>query len=258
MGFMLQKEFPILEFDQDKNAFIRPYNGIQSADAADRCVLCFFGEEIDKILEEYPHKIVTHFIAGSVKLPIYELEYKDEKIMLSQAYVGAPGAAAQMDELAALGCRKFIACGGCGVLQKDIAVGHLIIPTAAVRDEGTSYHYIEPSREIAANERVVKIMEKILTEKKVPYLKAKTWTTDAIYRETPAKIQQRKSEGCVTVEMETAAYMAVAQYNNVDFGQILYAGDSLAGDKWDDRGWGTRADLREFVLRIALDICLEV
>lgn len=255
---MLQKEFPILEFDKEKNALIRPYNGIQSADIADRCVLCFFGEVIDKVLEECSHKIVTHFIAGSVKLPIYELEYKDEKVMLLQAYVGAPGAAAQMDELTALGCRKFIACGGCGVLQKDIAVGHLIIPTAAVRDEGTSYHYVEPAREITANERIVKAIEKTLTEQSVPYIKAKTWTTDAIYRETPAKIKQRKSEGCVTVEMETAAYIAVSQYNDVDFGQILYAGDSLAGDEWDNRGWGTRTNLREFVLRIALDICIAI
>lgn len=255
---MLQKEFPILEFDKDKNAFIKPYNGIQSADIADRCVLCFFGEVIDKVLEECPHKIVTYFIAGSVKLPVYELEYKGEKVMLLQAYVGAPGAASQIDELTALGCRKFIACGGCGVLQKDIAVGHLIIPTVAVRDEGTSYHYVEPSREIAVSERVIKIIENTLTEKKIPYIKGKTWTTDAIYRETPAKIQQRKSEGCVTVEMETAAYIAVSQYNNVDFGQILYAGDSLAGDEWDNRGWGTRTDLREFVLRIALDTCMAI
>lgn len=255
---MLQKEFPILEFDKEKNALIRPYNGIQSADIADRCVLCFFGEVIDKVLDECPHKIVTHFVAGSVKLPIYELEYKGEKVMLLQAYVGAPGAAAQIDELTALGCRKFIACGGCGVLQKDIAVGHLIIPTAAVRDEGTLYHYVEPSREIAANERVIKTIENTLSEQKVPYIKAKTWTTDAIYRETPAKIQQRKSEDCVTVEMETAAYIAVSQYNDVDFGQILYAGDSLAGAEWDNRGWGTRTNLREFVLRIALDACIAI
>ena len=245
---MLQKEFPILEFDKDKNALLKPHNGIQSADISNRCVLCFFGEVFDKILDECSHKIVTHFIAGSVKLPIYELEYKCEKIILLQAYVGAPGAAAQIDELTALGCRKFIACGGCGVLQKDIAVGHLIIPTAAVRDEGTSYHYVEPSREITANERVIKTIENTLTEQKVPYIKAKTWTTDAVYRETPAKIQLRK--------METAAYIAVAQYNNVDFGQIYYAGDSLAGDEWDDRGWGTRTDLREFVLRLALDTCI--
>jgi uridine phosphorylase len=254
----LKKDFPILEFDEDTNAFIRPSHIFQPADITDRCVLCFFGEAMEKILEEYPHKIVTYFKAESIKLPIYELEYKGEKVILLQAYVGAPGAAAQIEELTALGCRKYIACGGCGVLQKDIAVGHLIIPTAAVRDEGTSYHYVEPAREITTNERIVQVIENTLAEKNVPYIKAKTWTTDAVYRETQSKIQQRISEGCITVEMETSAFIAVSQFNNVDFGQILYAGDSLAGDEWDNRDWADRTDIREFVLKIALDTCLKI
>ena len=255
---MEKKAFPILEFDGDKNALIRPSHVHQPADISDRCVLCFFGEAIEKILSACTHRIITYFKAESIRLPIYEIEYKNEKLVLLQAYVGAPGAAAQIDELTALGCRKFIACGGCGVLQKDIAVGHIIIPIAAVRDEGTSYHYVEPSREISANARVVKVLENTLSEQKMPYIRAKTWTTDAIYRETPAKIQQRIREGCVTVEMETSAYIAVSQYNEVDFGQILYAGDSLAGDEWDNRSWEDRTDIRELVLRVALDACLKL
>ena len=146
----------------------------------------------------------------------------------------------------------------CGVLQKEIILGHLIIPTSAVRDEGTSYHYISPSREITANSRIVQIIENTLLEKNIPYIKAKTWTTDAFYRETPKKIKQRKMEGCVTVEMENSAYIAVSQYNNVEFGQILCAGDSLAGEEWEKRSYNTRVDIREFVLRIALDVCLRM
>jgi len=69
----------------------------------------------------------------------------------------------------AMGCKKFIACGMCGVLQKELAVGHLIIPIAAIRDEGTSYHYVKPAREIAANEHIVKVIENMLLEKKIPY-----------------------------------------------------------------------------------------
>ena len=97
-----------------------------------------------------------------------------------------------------------------------------------------------------------------MTERKAAYIKAKTWTTDAFYRETLRKIELRKNEGCVTVEMETAAFIAASQYNNVDFGQILYAGDSLAGDEWDKREWHARNEIREFVLRLALDACLRI
>ncbi len=234
------------------------------ADAKDKTVIEYILSglpeyvKLSKIINEYPHRVAADFTAESLKLPVYELEYHGKKIALVQAGVGGPVAAAQIEELTTLGCKKFIACGSCGVLDKDIAAGHLIIPTSSVRDEGTSYHYIAPSREIAADEQMIQVIEKTFIQKNVPYIKAKTWTTDAIYRETPQRIAARKNEGCVTVEMEAAAYMAVSQFNNVGFGQILYAGDNLGGDVWDSRGYSLLTDIREFVLRHALDVCLNL
>ena len=150
---MTQKEFPILEFDEDINAFIRPSNLIKPIEnTPEKCILCFFSEAIEKILMEHQYKIIFNFKSEGMNYPLYELEYKGERITIIQAAVGAPMAAGQIEELTALGCKKFIACGMCGVLQKELAVGHLIIPIAAVRDEGTSYHYVKPSREIIANE----------------------------------------------------------------------------------------------------------
>jgi len=256
---MQPQQYPILEFDEDKDAFIRPSKLIQPINSIpQRCVLGFFSEVIKKIISEYPNRMITNFLSEGINYPLYEVDYKGEKIGLIQAAVGAPLAAGQIEELTAAGCVKFIACGMCGVLQKELAVGNLIIPTAAVRDEGTSYHYVKPSREIAANECIVRVIENHLTENNIPFIKAKTWTTDAFYRETQAKIAQRKSEGCVTVEMETAAYIAVSQYNNVEFGQILCSGDSLAGEEWDSRSYNKRADIREYVLRLTLDVCLKL
>lgn len=256
---MPYQEFPILEFDADTNAFIRPELMVQPvAGVAARCVLCFFPDAIEKILAEYPHTIAAHFRTEGVCYPLYELEHGGEKIALMQAAVGAPLAAAQIEELSVIGCAQFLACGMCGVLEKDLAIGHLIIPTAAVRDEGTSYHYAPPSREIAADERVVRVIESAFAEKKVPYIKAKTWTNDAIYRETPGMVALRRQEGCVTVEMETAAYIAAARFNKVAFGQILCSGDSLAGDTWEFRDFYTQTDIREYVLRLALDVCLRL
>jgi uridine phosphorylase len=256
---VLQRKFPILEFDEDKNAFIRPSKLIQPIDnIAEKCILCFFSEAIEKILTEYPHKIVSYLKSEGFNYPLYELDYNGEKIVLVQAAVGAPLAAGQIEELSAMGCKKYIACGMCGVLQKELVVGHLIIPVAAIRDEGTSYHYIKPSREITANKRIVQIIENTLIEKKIPYIKAKTWTTDAFYRETIKKISKRKKEGCATVEMETSAYIAASEYNNVEFGQILCSGDSLAGNEWDKRNYAKREDIREFVLRLTLDVVLKM
>ena len=255
---MIHSEFPILEFDEDKNAFIKPEKFIEQIDISERAVLCFFSDAIEKLLAEYPHKIVTHLRGEGMVLPVYELNYNGEPVVLVQAVVGAPLAAASIEELTAFGCRKYMACGGCGVLQKDIAAGHLIIPTSAVRDEGTSYHYIAPSREVEMEDRVVKIIEDTLIENGVPFIKGKTWTTDAFYRETPAKIKHRKEEGCIAVDMEASAFIAVAKYNDVTFGQIFYAGDNLGGDEWDSRKWHDMTDIREMVLKLSISSCLKM
>ena len=254
----MHQNYPILEFDSDANAFIRASMFRQPIDGiSERAVLCFFADAIEKIVTAFPHKIISRLKGEGIVVPVYQVEYNGSEIVLVQAIVGAPWAAAHLEELAAIGCKKFIACGGCGVMQKELAVGHLIIPTIAVRDEGTSYHYAQPSREIEMDANAITAIEATLIKADVPYIKAKTWTTDAIFRETPAKIALRKKEGCVAVEMEVSAFIAAARFIGVDFGQILYAGDSLAGEEWDNRGWGTREDIREFVLRLAMDAVLE-
>ena len=92
--------------------------------------------------------------------------------------------------------------GSCGVLDDDKVKDKLIIPISAIRDEGTSYHYIAPSPEIEADPRSIQILESVLSNCGYLYVKGKTWTSDAIYRETLPLIQERKQEGCIAVEME--------------------------------------------------------
>lgn len=158
----------------------------------------------------------------------------------------------------ALGCRKFIACGGAGVLDREIAVGHLVVPTSAIRDEGTSYHYLPPSREVSASPEGVAAIEAALKADGIDYITGKTWTTDAIYRETPEKVKLRKAEGCVTVEMEAATFFAVAQFRGVTFAQILYGGDNLDSDQWDSRHWDKHTSIREKLFWLAAEACLKL
>lgn len=254
----LNEEFPILEFDPDKDAIIRPYNLVKKMDIPERCIITFFAEEMQKIIEEYPSKVIEYFKCDAFRIPIYEIDYNGERIALIQAMVGAPVAARQIEDLTQRGCNKFIVCGDCGVLNKDIVAGHLIIPTSAIRDEGTSYHYIEPSREIEMDEEVVKTLETVLNRNNIPYIKTKTWTTDAFFRETKEKTLMRKQEGCLVVEMEASAYMAVAKFNNVKLGQILYAGDNLDGEMWDRRKSQDKKNGREILLNIAIESCIEL
>jgi uridine phosphorylase len=144
------------------------------------------------------------------------------------------------------------------VLDSNIAVGHIIVRTSADRDEGTSYHYLPPGREVAASEAATQTVMRTLDAHGVPYTSGKTWTTDAIYRETPEKIALRRGEGCIAVEMEAAAFFAVAQFRGVEMAQILYGGDDVGGEIWAGRDWTRQTSVRDKLFDLAAEACLQL
>ena len=133
----------------------------------------------------------------------------------------------------------------------------MIVPTAAIRDEGTSYHYLAPSREVEPAPSAVDAAATVLGERDVPFVTGKTWSTDGIYRETRARTARRREEGCLVVEMEAAALFAVARFRGVPLVYLLYAGDSLAGEEWDRRDW-QHHDSRESLFWLAAAACLRL
>ena len=249
---------PILEHDFTSEAKIEPSRVIKTQDVPEYCVITFFHDVIEKVVAQKQAKVAVanHWEDGPH--PIYEIEHNGQRLAFFHPGVGAPIAAGLFEEAIAFGCRKFIVCGGCGVLDKELAVGHLIVVNSALRDEGVSYHYLEPGRMVIANPTVVKAVEDTLKERNIPFVTGKTWTTDAPYRETQSAIDSRRAEGCLTVEMESASLMAVAQFRNVILGQILYAGDDLSGEAWDKRGWQSRKEIRESLFWLAADVCLKL
>jgi uridine phosphorylase len=253
----MQHAIPLLEFDHSLPALIEPSKILSPLDIPECCVMCFFADVIQHVTVEHRGvRVITKLNSEMGHNPVYELDINGQRVVLVHPGVGAPLAAAYMEELIALGCRKFVACGGAGVLDSDLALGHVVIPNAAVRDEGTSYHYLPPARTVSAPAAVVATLEATLSRRQIPYVVGKTWTTDAIYRETPTKIAARRSEGCLTVEMEAAAFFAVAEFRNVQFGQLLYSGDDLSGDVWDHRGWQTFGSARDRLFWLAAEACL--
>jgi uridine phosphorylase len=248
--------FPILEFDSTPEAFIEPSKIIRARDLPEHCVICFFKEVIDKVIAKHDAKVAVENKWEDGPHCIYEISHQNQRLAFFHPGVGAPISAGLLEEAVAFGCRKFIACGGCGVLEKDIAVGHLVVVSSAVRDEGVSYHYLPPAREVTANANGVNALVNTLDRRGVPYLVGKTWTTDAPYRETVKKIARRREEGCLTVEMESAALIAVAQFRNAIFGQVLYGGDDLSGTEWDSRQWTSRSAVRENLFWLCAEACL--
>lgn len=252
------RNLSILEFENTVPAVLEPSKLISKIDIPEHAVLCFFGEVIEKLKNEGKAILIKNLHTEMGNHSLYEINYLGRKVIVFHPGVGAPLAITLLEEVIALGCNKFIACGGAGVLNKEIAVGHIIIPNSAVRDEGTSFHYIEPSREVIANTRGVQAIANILTKHKCKYVIGKTWTTDAFFRETPEKVKLRRQEGCLTVEMEASAFFAVSQFRKVTFAQLLYGGDDVSCEEWNSRKDISRKEIRENIFWYAVEACLEL
>jgi len=252
----MNKRYPILEFDDHVPAMIEPSRvHTPHGDMPEHCVICFFHNVIAHLLEEGKLTEIACMHSEMGRHPIYRIEGQEPTMALLHPGIGAPLAAGFLEEAIAMGGRKFIACGGAGTLEAAHEVGKLIVPTAAIRDEGTSYHYLPPGREVAPTPSALEAIRATLTDAGVPFELTKTWTTDAIYRETKTKVQMRREDGCGVVEMEAAALFAVAQFRNVELAQILYAGDDLSGEHWDSRNWVSKWEVRAELLKLAAAAC---
>ncbi|MDQ7991143.1 MAG: nucleoside phosphorylase [Propionicimonas sp.] len=241
---------PLLEFDPARRAFIEPSDQIAPRDVPAACVITFFGDTVERLLAAGARVLhPNRWEDGSH--PLVEVEHEGRRLAVLHSGVGAPLAAGLLEEVIALGCRAFVACGGAGVLRPELAVGHLVVVRSALRDEGTSLHYRPVSRWIDLDPVAADLLEETLAGHGVPFVAGRSWTTDAPYRETPDKIAARRREGCLTVEMEAAALAAVAQFRGLPLAVVLYGGDDLSGQTWDNRAWQSRADVRDNLVRLA-------
>lgn len=251
------KTCPLFEFDSALPAVIEPRRN-SSPDVPRNCVICFFQDVIDDLCLR---GLLTPIALKRTEIgehPVYAMESEFGRLVVFHPGVGAPLAALLFEQVIALGCTKFVACGGAGSLLSNYRPGGIVVPTSAVRDEGTSYHYLPPGKRAAPSSLCVAAIEAVLERRAVGYRLGKTWTTDALFRETPSKVARRRSQRCLTVEMESAALFAVAAFRKVQLGQILYAGDDVSGSTWKHNNWRDMKSVRERLFFLAAEACLTV
>ncbi len=217
-------------------AFFTPSDTTKPLDGfPEICVSTFSQGIIEKFSSLDTVEKIAELTTANGVIPVFQIRYKGTDIAFYLSRVGAPACVVGFEEIVAMGAKKFVLFGSCGVLDDERVKDKIIIPVSAVRDEGTSYHYLAPAPEVEADPRSVQILETVLTACGYPYVKGKTWTSDAIYRETLPLIQERRQEGCLAADMECAAMLAVSQYRQIPFLQFLYGADDLSSDTWEIR-----------------------
>ncbi len=164
---------------------------------------------------------------------------------------GGPLAASDLETLIGLGLREVVVVGGAGVLTDDIGRGELILPSQAIREEGTSYHYLPPHEPARASPALRGRLAAVMDRLNIAYHQGDVWTTDAFFRETTGKVQRFRHRGAVCVDMEAASLFAAAQYRGIDLACLFWGGDSVAGRSWNPRLAGEMHPDQHRVLDIA-------
>jgi nucleoside phosphorylase len=238
---IIENAYPILEYDDNKMAKLNPTSFAIEPFETNKLIITFFPE----VMEELVAKGII-FIERTIggENPVLVYRFIDSDILITLGYVGCPACAGNLDLFNAMGVTKVMFCGGGGVLDKNIEVGQILVVDGAIRDEGFSYHYVEPSRYIYTNSEVTDKIIRYLEKNSISYIRGLTWTTDAIFRETSDRITRRKDEGAKIVEMEQAGCIAVSQFRDFAYGALIYGGDDVSQDEWSNRGWRSREGIR--------------
>lgn len=239
-------------FDPNSEEILRPSDMYDPQEGFPETIILTFEEKSLQALREICETEVIATLRGGWDIPVYKLCWHGRDIGIFQTLIGGAGTAGLLEEVIAKGAKKVLLYGSCGVLDANLAAGRFILPTAAYRDEGVSYHYLPAGDyvDIPTAERLGEIFDEL----HLPYVKGRVWTTDAIYRETRNNMEKRKADGCIAVDMECASAMAVGQFRGVPVYQFIYAEDSLDGEAWDRRTLGAvPASDYEKYLRVALE-----
>ena len=248
-------EFPVLEFDDDPVAQINPAEIADRQFSTDRLVITFFPEVIEKLVKE-DKVAVDLIIKGENPVTLYK--FRDADVLITLGQVGCPACGGNLDVFYGFGARRVMFCGGGGVLDRTIGVGQPLLVDSAIRDEGFSYQYVAPSRYIYANKEVNDKVAASLERRGVPYLRGRVWTTDSLFRETKARIAARKAEGARIVEMEQAGNLAVAQVRGLRYAALIYGGDDVSGESWDERNWRSRDGIRWDLVELCKELVMEM
>ncbi len=209
-------------------AYAAEQRGVTVADfgVAPVVVLCWNRRTAQSLAAATGAQLPPHWMYGE-HYPLYTGDLQGHRVSFALVPVGAPATVLRMEEMIACGARVFLGLGTAGSLQSAARVGTHLIPTACIREEGTSAHYVGSDVALGPSPRLVNILQEACRREGVEVLSGPVWTTDAPYREFLTKIEAYHHQGVMGVDMETSAMYALGQVRRVDVCNLLVVSDEL-------------------------------
>lgn len=207
-------------------AYARSRGAVPKGNPPDGLILAYHKTLMRHVLHNHPVRKVKGFFGEMLLLG----ETDHRVAIIGNFGVGAPAAVIQLEEFIEWGVRKFITVGTAGALQPGLAIGDLVVCDKAIRDEGSSHHYVRPSKYAYPSSKLTEHVRTELRSRRFKFMSGTSWTIDAPYRETVAEARRYRRQGVLTVEMEAAALFAVAKYRRAQVAALFSISDYLAAD----------------------------
>jgi purine-nucleoside phosphorylase len=164
---------------------------------------------------------------------VYTRKDGDDGFSLVGPFIGAPHAVLLLENLICQGISQVIFTGWCGSVSPNASVGDIIIPSKAYSDEGTSGHYpLSEGMPSGPDTALADLLADACQGQGLPVKRGAVWTTDAIYRETPEKIDHFRKMGALAVDMEFSALLTVAAFRGIQLAAALIVSDEVWSHTW--------------------------
>ena len=251
------ERMPLLEHSLDEPSAFTPENLVNAVRATrhiepgqipDVCVLEFDGDLTDWLVstgEARPWKTWACF-----HTTMYSIVVDDLSFGVVPRTIGGPYAVLVAEQMAVSGARVVLGLTSAGRVAASMPVPGLVVASRAIRDEGTSLHYLPPSPAIDAPASLVAALGSELRTQPLPVLLGTVWTTDAPYRETAGQLAHHAETGSLAVEMQAASLFAFSRARRFPVGLVAHVTNSI-----DRRGKDFDKGSRQLEFEILRSIC---
>jgi uridine phosphorylase len=259
------RRLPLLDHDPGESPVFLPGKLLEAARRRKRlprmkapagCLLDFDGELAD-------HLLATGQAVAEPAWPCFHTRLlrwraNGAEFGMIGGTIGAPFAVLVAEELFALGCEALVSISSAGLIAPGISPPFFLLIEKALRDEGTSHHYLPLARFAEAPPSLIAAVKSRLEAAGVPILAGASWTTDAPFRETETLIAGRREEGAISVEMEAAALLALGAAIGKPVVCLAHVTNAMATRGEDfEKGGETGLEEALKVCELALGVALE-
>lgn len=218
------------------------------------CILEFDGDLTDQLVTEGLALPFDAWPCFHTKMYVIETQWC--KCGIVARTIGGPYAVLVAEQLAACGARVILGLTSAGRVSPEFPIPGVVVVNRAIRDEGTSYHYISADKEITGSQQVAEALEREVNTLGLPVRRGTVWTTDAPYRETAEQLMRYADAGVLAVEMQAASLFAFSVARGVPVGVIAHVTNAVdhIGDPFDKGLQNTDRLLLEAMCRAGADI----